>query len=301
LEQTLPTYLTQEGVGEIIVVDDASGDRTETIVKTAQERTRMPIRYIRHAAHRGPAAARNTGSMAAALPFLMFGEDDVVLDKGYAATLLTRCLELRADLMAGRLIHLLPGETCSDGVRRCDQNSGDTFARPDVLVPDFCIRLEHEIRIPFAHAIFLTRTDLVRRFGFDERYCANAYREETDFQVTLLAHDGAIFMTPDAVCFHLPRTQASSGGVHDRHWLVYEYWTIRNNNYFIHKHYATLRAHFGWARSESQVKMDFVRYRWREWINPKLLYDVRETIRPYVPSRLWHFIGRKLPSRKAQR
>ena len=59
---------------KIIVVDDASTDRTEEVVSSFQD---PRIHYIRHSQNRGPSAARNTGIRASeAGQYLAYLEDD---------------------------------------------------------------------------------------------------------------------------------------------------------------------------------------------------------------------------------
>ncbi|MBP2316544.1 glycosyltransferase family 2 protein [Azospirillum soli] len=68
-----------EGSAEVLVIDDASDDGTQTAVEERYggEHT---VRYLRHAANRGVSAARNTGIDAARGRFLAFlDSDDVVL------------------------------------------------------------------------------------------------------------------------------------------------------------------------------------------------------------------------------
>lgn len=56
---------------EIIVVDDASTDRTDALVQSFPQ-----VRYVRHASNAGQAAARNTGAQLAQGPFLAFLDQD---------------------------------------------------------------------------------------------------------------------------------------------------------------------------------------------------------------------------------
>lgn len=58
---------------EVIVVDDASPDDTECVVREISD---LRVRYIRHEQNRGPSAARNTGIRAARGEFIAFLDDD---------------------------------------------------------------------------------------------------------------------------------------------------------------------------------------------------------------------------------
>lgn len=60
---------------EIIVVDDASQDKTKDIVESIED---PRIRYIRHGTNKGGSASRNTGIRAAAGEYIAFLDDDDV-------------------------------------------------------------------------------------------------------------------------------------------------------------------------------------------------------------------------------
>lgn len=80
-EKTLPTLLDSIFSGgiinfEVIVVDDASRDRTSSIVKNYK------VRYERLKKNGGPAKARNHGAKIASGNVLLFLDNDVILDSG---------------------------------------------------------------------------------------------------------------------------------------------------------------------------------------------------------------------------
>lgn len=60
---------------ELIVVDDASTDNTERIMRSF-ERTDRRVRYLKHAVNRRQSAARNTGIDATSGAFIAFLDDD---------------------------------------------------------------------------------------------------------------------------------------------------------------------------------------------------------------------------------
>lgn len=70
---------------EIIVIDDASTDGTEELVKSfiARNDQQLMIRYIRLHSNSGPAVARNVGIVAARGEFVCFTDDDSVVPKNW--------------------------------------------------------------------------------------------------------------------------------------------------------------------------------------------------------------------------
>lgn len=65
----------RHGSFELIVVDDASRDTTQTVLRHCQ-RSSARLRVLTHTENRGPAAARNTGVAAARGDIVAFTDDD---------------------------------------------------------------------------------------------------------------------------------------------------------------------------------------------------------------------------------
>lgn len=74
IERAIRSVLAQDVESlEVIVVDDASTDDTEQVIKALDDQR---IRYIRHATNRGAPAARNTGIAAASGDLIAFQDSD---------------------------------------------------------------------------------------------------------------------------------------------------------------------------------------------------------------------------------
>jgi len=87
---------------EVIVVDNASTDRTAEVAKSA----RLPnsaCRYL-HEARGGQCFARNTGIAAATGQIIVFTDDDVVPCRNWLAALCSPIAEGRADAVAGEIV-----------------------------------------------------------------------------------------------------------------------------------------------------------------------------------------------------
>jgi hypothetical protein len=83
LERTLRAVLADEGVDEVVVVDDASTDGTEAMLRTLAKRD--PRVVTRASGGRGAAEARQVGAEAATGDVLLVLDDDVVPLPGLAA------------------------------------------------------------------------------------------------------------------------------------------------------------------------------------------------------------------------
>ena len=82
LGDTLVAVAVQEDVSlELIVVDDASTDDTESIVRAFAARTEIPFTYVRLPCHGGQAVGRNRGIDLARGEFCAFTDADCVPDK----------------------------------------------------------------------------------------------------------------------------------------------------------------------------------------------------------------------------
>ena len=78
LKRTLPTYINQEDVIELILVDDCSTDDTEKVVKELQNEYPQ-IRYFRNQKNSKQPYSNNVGILNAVGDYIYFGDDDSIL------------------------------------------------------------------------------------------------------------------------------------------------------------------------------------------------------------------------------
>jgi glycosyltransferase involved in cell wall biosynthesis len=83
--RTLLRGLARQGATEVVVVIDGPDPETEAVL--AAPPRGLALRVERHAAPRGPAAARNTGWRAARAPLVAFTDDDCEPAPGWLAAL----------------------------------------------------------------------------------------------------------------------------------------------------------------------------------------------------------------------
>lgn len=97
IARAIRSALAQNEVAEVMVVDDASTDRTLEVAKNCDDGTgRLTI--LAQPFNQGPAAARNRGIKASTSPFIsILDSDDVILDGRFADMLKSDDLDMIAD------------------------------------------------------------------------------------------------------------------------------------------------------------------------------------------------------------
>lgn len=283
LERTLPSYISQELVDEIVIVDDAGTDNTRKLIQRFQKKSPIHIRYIRYEQQKGSAGARNIAIQYSKTPYIAWGEDDVLFGKNYVPKLLEHLKRNCADIVGGRLIYLQDSEAPLESLKRVRFNvQSSPSCNLNIIEFNFDAFPDRPTEAPFLHACILTKTKWVKKFGYDQRYRGNGYREETDFQLNVLAQGGKILFCPDVSCFHLARSDVNTGGQHDRSWINYEYWTIRNNCYFLDKNYSILQNHTSILKSRLRLKLIFTLYRIKKFIYPQVKKSVLASIKSVI-------------------
>jgi glycosyltransferase involved in cell wall biosynthesis len=240
LRRVATSYLAQAGVDELIFVDDAGSDDSETVVRAlAQAHPKVHLRFLRNASRRGASHSRNVGARACRNEFVLFCDDDESLEAGYAVTCMAKLAATGAGAVSGRRIYLQDDETPAAALLRF--GTGLRNSPPfRTLLCEYVngARFDRDHRQPITNAIILTRRALLLEFPFDDHYATgNGYREETDYQMNLYVHGHDIWVTNDCHSFHLPASHVRSGGQRTQVWRRI-YWSVRYTRYFFGKYYA---------------------------------------------------------------
>jgi len=77
--QVIEAVLAVSLVGEVIVVDDCSSDRTSNVVQSISDSNKK-VRLLRHEVNQGKGAALRTGFQGATLPFVIVQDADLEYD-----------------------------------------------------------------------------------------------------------------------------------------------------------------------------------------------------------------------------
>ncbi|MEV1292368.1 mycofactocin biosynthesis glycosyltransferase MftF [Pseudonocardia sp. NPDC049635] len=183
-------------LGGVIVVDDGSADPDPL-------RRRVEAaggRVLRHAAPRGPAAARNAGLAAARTPLVVFLDSDVVPEPGWLEPLLGHLADPAVGLVAPRIVALDPaadgGPRGLVGRYEAVRSSLDLGPDPALIVP--------RSRVAYVpSAAMLVRVAAVGEVAFDP---GMHVAEDVDLVLRLHAAGWAMRYEPAARVAHDHRT-----------------------------------------------------------------------------------------------
>lgn len=100
LSTVLEKVLAQPLVGEVVLVDDGSGDETRAIAKTWEEKEER-VRFLVHDHNQGKGAALRTGFQAATRDFVIVQDADLEYDPGDFERVVGPLVEDKADVVYG--------------------------------------------------------------------------------------------------------------------------------------------------------------------------------------------------------
>jgi len=241
LAKVLPSYLDSPEIGEVLVVNDGSSDGTAEVARRIAE-SDPRVTLFQHERNQGMTFARNTGIGHAQGNLILFSEDDLALAPGSLTTLMVHMHESEADIIAGRRIWMRVGEAEHEALGRANSrpwpvvNTRLMEHYSHAQVPD-------DVEVPLVNATMLVRREVLTRVRFAGCYPGNAWREESDFQLTAQEQGFKVVFCPHAVFYHHDRRMAGRGRNRLKADLVYLHWIFRNNVTFLRRHRPYLRQH----------------------------------------------------------
>jgi GT2 family glycosyltransferase len=229
-----------DGIGQIVLVDNASSDGTVDAVR----RTHPGVRVLALDRNAGFAAANNAAIRIATAPLVLLLNPDTVVSPGSLATLAARLASTQAVAAGPRLVDgdgrpevswgrmLSPLAELGQAIRVRVSRSENPLARRVIER-----RLARERVVDWVSgACLLVRRQAALDAGLlDERYFL--YEEDVDFCAALRARGGRVLFTPAATVTHLRgrAMRATGAGVARAHY-------DRSHLAFYEKHRP------GWAR-----------------------------------------------------
>lgn len=258
----LPSYLQFDCVNEVIIVDDGSG---ESCRKALKENI-LPdprLRLIFHPRNMGMTFARNTGVRHSTGDLVLISEDDLEPAPVSIDILAMSLYETNADIVAGRRIWMRFGESREDALSRANKNKHPPVNTRLMEVNSHAI-IAKPVEVPLVNATMLIRRHVFERVGFADCYPGNAWREESDFQLSALEQGYRIVFCPDAIFYHHDRRQIGRGRNRIVSNLRVLYWIHHNNRIFLERHFDYLMQNYPeslWFRSTLLTSIGYTAYR----------------------------------------
>jgi GT2 family glycosyltransferase len=198
LERTLPGYQASARLHRLLVIDDGSHDGTSAWLRA------QGIEVVRQPRRRGLPAARNLGLALADTPWVLFGEDDVLMAADHGAALLRAAARLASHAPVGAVAgRLFPGTSWTLPAT-VPGDAPQALLDGRYLTGEFAAPLPRDRPLPSLHACALVRRDAALAVGgYDERFTDSAFREESDFYARLWRAGYACWLTPDSWAIHV--------------------------------------------------------------------------------------------------
>lgn len=242
LARVWPTWMEQQGLAEIVIVDDGSTQDYRDVFRemsAACTARSICLKVLRNDERRGAPAAKNLGLEHCTSQEILTTDDDILLPPNMVANCRKERPQLMTPVIVGpRVIYLKDGESEEAALARSNQDTSEYFNyRTLTLTP--WVNPGTVQAFPFVTAVALWPADLFRRgLRYYEGYGGNGYREETDPQLAACSDFAAtVFLVPHAMCFHLPPSlaYANRSGQRRGNRLWFEFWVHYNNLIFLNR------------------------------------------------------------------
>jgi GT2 family glycosyltransferase len=258
----LPSYLQFECVIEVIIVDDGSEESVRSALK-ANNLNDPRLRLIFHPQNMGMTFARNTGVRHSTGDLILISEDDLEPAPKSIDILAKSLCQTNADIIAGRRIWMRFGETHKDALSRANNNRHPPVNTRLMEVNSHAITAQ-PVEVPLVNATMLIRRHVFDFVSFADCYPGNAWREESDFQLSALEQGYRIVFCPEAIFYHHDRRQIGRGRSRIASNLRVLYWIHHNNRIFLERHFDYLRQNYPeslWFKSTLLTSIGYTAYR----------------------------------------
>jgi GT2 family glycosyltransferase len=205
LDETLPHPFE----GEVIVVDDASGEETQELLGDwRQSAPRLNLKILRNKSNVGFVKSCNRGAAEASGDVLVFLNDDTLPQFGWLPALVRLFrTHPNAGAVGGKLLYP-EGRLQEAGSVIYSDGSGANFGRGDYLADDPLFSFVREVDYCSAALLATPREVFTEIGGFDERY-SPAYYEDADYCFALRDRGYAVYYQPESVIVHI---EGATGG-----------------------------------------------------------------------------------------
>jgi GT2 family glycosyltransferase len=204
---SLQEALPQPFIGEVIVVDDGSGEEMQAMLHEWKES--LPyLRVLRNSQNRGFVASCNRGARAAKCDILVFLNDDTIPQAGWLRALL-RTFSDRPDAGAvgGKLIYP-DGRLQEAGNFVFSDGSAANFGRDDRVADAPAYSYLRAVDYCSGALLATPRALFLEIGGFDKRF-APGYYEDTDYCFEVRKRGLRVYYQPESLVVH---TEGGTGG-----------------------------------------------------------------------------------------
>ena len=193
--------------GEVIVIDDASGEEMQIFLE--EQQAALPyLKVIRNGRNRGFVASCNSGARAATGDILVFLNDDTIPQKGWLRALLRTFREQPdAGAVGGKLIYP-DGRLQEAGNLVFSDGSAANFGRDDRVIESPLYNYVRQVDYCSGALLATPRALFSEIGGFDKRY-EPGYYEDTDYCFEVRRHGYRVYYQPESVVVH---TEGGTGG-----------------------------------------------------------------------------------------
>jgi glycosyltransferase involved in cell wall biosynthesis len=253
LPRSVAQFYDDPLVGEILVVNDGSIDGTREWLE--QEAVKHPaLRPIHHPRNRGVAAARNTVIDAARCDYILFWDDDMLLQPaGGLKILLSELQRYQGDMIA-------PASMATEGQPPPDVPSPSeatgNLLKSSLLLNRWTVMTRglaldklprQTFQSPLLNALTLQRRDVYRDLRYSSDLAPTYFREETDVHLALAERGCRLLACPFVYALDLRRPASSpDGGCHSHGTMLrYDLIACRNNWRVLRRRRRAIRSELG--------------------------------------------------------
>jgi len=240
LEKTLSSYLAQQSVTELVIVDDNGSDDLKSRINRWKEKyNKVVFVYKYNELRMGAATSRNIGVTLATNDIVLFGEDDLYLAEDYCEVLLPVLMESSSvGVVSGQIKYLRKDQSNRQALEEyfSSEVTNKTYFDTKKLEITSGIRKQGVLEVAFTHAIFMAKKSTLELYPFDEAFdIGNGYREESTAQIRMYNAGLKNLVVFDSICIHMHRSQVQKGGQRVNRIVAYLY-CIKNTSIFYRKY-----------------------------------------------------------------
>jgi GT2 family glycosyltransferase len=205
----LDETLQEAFVGEVVVVDDGSKEKTQAVLDRWEAASpRLSLKVVRNESNCGFTESCNRGAAAAEGDILVFLNDDTLPQMGWLSALLRTFREHpNVGAVGGKLVYP-DGSLQEAGDVVFNDGTGANFGRGDYCADDPLYSYVREVDYCSAALLATPRQLFEEIGGFDERY-SPAYYEDTDYCFAVRKHGLKVVYQPESVVVH---TEGATSG-----------------------------------------------------------------------------------------